>query len=365
MFEYSGVIHVHSTFSDGTGSVSEIMRYANEANLDYVILTDHNTLLAKDKGFEKFFDNTILIVGYEVNDIDNKNHYLVIGLDELVGTYRVLPNGELGNNLPAREYVKLVKEKGGVGFIAHPFEKRNLFPEHPAYPWLDWECDGYDGIEIWNHMSEWVEGLNEKNKIQRFLHPLKSITAPNSQAVNKWDELNAKRRVVAIGSIDAHAHKQTFMGFPVFEVFPYKVLFRSIRTNVLLDEKIVKGDGIRFSYYKKLIINALQQGRSYLTNYYYGDARGFRFFAEYDDRLYNIGDDIVIYTGSSKKIVFNIFLPKTAHIILRRNGEIYAEFEGIGNVVDTKEDGNYRVECWIGDKAWIFSNHIRVRKSYA
>ncbi|MGB9697585.1 MAG: PHP domain-containing protein [Ignavibacteria bacterium] len=364
MFEYSGVIHVHSTFSDGTGTVPDIMRYANEADLDYVILTDHNTLLAKDKGFEKFFGNTMLIVGYEVNDIDNKNHYLVVGLDELVGTYRVLPNGELGNNLPSGEYARLVREKGGAGFIAHPFEKRNLFPEHPAYPWLNWECEEYDGIEIWNHMSEWIEGLNEKNKIQRFLHPLKSITAPNPEAVSKWDEVNVNRKVVAIGSIDAHAHKQTFMGFPVFEVFPYKVLFRSIRTNVLLDEKIVKGAETQFSHYKKLIIDALRQGRSYITNYYYGDARGFRFFAEYADKLYNIGDEIIIPDNLRKRIVFNIFLPKSAHIILRRNGEVYAEFDGVGNVIDVKEEGNYRVECWIGDKAWIFSNHIRVRKSY-
>jgi len=364
MFEYSGVIHVHSTFSDGTGTVPEIMRYANEAGLDYVILTDHNTLLAKDKGFEKFFDNAMLIVGYEVNDIDNKNHYLVLGLNELVGTYRVLPNGELGNNLPASEYVRIVREKGGVGFIAHPFEKRNQFPEHPAYPWLNWEVNDFDGIEIWNHMSEWIEGLNEKNKIQRFLHPLKSITAPNPDAVKKWDNLNINRKVVAIGSIDAHAHKQTFMGFPVFEVFPYKVLFRSIRTNVLLDEKIEKDNEANFSNYKKLIIEALRKGRSYITNYYYGDAHGFRFFAEYDDKLYNIGDDIIMQSDSKKSIIFNIFLPKSAHIILRRNGEVYAEFDGIGNGVKVKEDGNYRVECWLGEKAWIFSNHIRVRKLY-
>jgi len=30
----------------------------------------------------------MVIIGYEVNDMDNKNHYLVFGLDEVVGHIR-------------------------------------------------------------------------------------------------------------------------------------------------------------------------------------------------------------------------------------------------------------------------------------
>ena len=360
MFDYSGAIHIHSTFSDGTGKVDEIAKFANETNLDFIILTDHNTLLAKDEGFEKWHKNTMVIVGYEVNDNMNKNHYLVMGLEELIGTYRVLHNGELGNNLKAFDYVKEIKRRGGVGFIAHPYEKRNQFPEHPAYPWTAWDSEDFDGIEIWNHMSEWVEGLTEKNKVQRFLHPLKTITAPDVKSVHKWDELNGKRKVVAIGSVDAHAHKQNVMGFYNIEVFPYKVLFKSIRTHVLLDKEIETGNSGKFKTYKKEIINALKEGSSFIVNHYYGNGKGFRFFAEYNGTSFKMGDEISFNKKKNKKIVFHAFVPKPVKIKFIKNGKCVDEFQGPNGVWDVDEPGNYRLECWIGDKAWIFSNQIRV-----
>lgn len=52
MFEYTGAIHVHSIFSDGSGDINEITQYANESGLDFVILTDHNTLRALHEGYE-------------------------------------------------------------------------------------------------------------------------------------------------------------------------------------------------------------------------------------------------------------------------------------------------------------------------
>ncbi|MCX6165459.1 MAG: PHP domain-containing protein [Ignavibacteriae bacterium] len=360
MYEYTGAIHIHSTFSDGTGTVEEIAKAANEVNLDFIMLTDHNTLLARDEGMEKWFGDTMVIVGYEINDKSNKNHYLVMGLTELIGTFRVLFNGELGCNLSAEEYVAEIKKKDGVGFIAHPYEKRSRYPEHPAYPWTAWKSKDFDGIEIWNHMSEWVEGLNDDNKVQRFLHPLKSIEAPDKEAVKKWDELNKDRKVTAIGSVDAHAHKQNVMGFYTLEVFPYKVLFKSIRTHVLLDEEIQKGNSEKFDFYKKEIIEALRYGKSFLVNHYYGDGNGFRFFAEYDGVIYNLGDEIHFDKKKNKNIVFNAFVPKQAKLKLMKDGKCHDEYSGIGCVWDSKEPGNYRVECWLGEKAWIFSNHIRV-----
>jgi hypothetical protein len=303
----------------------------------------------------------MFIVGYEVNDIHNQNHYLVFGLDELVGTFKVLDNGELGCKLTAKEYIAEINRKGGVGFVAHPFEKRSSFPEHPPYPWNEWDTDKFDGIEIWNHMSEWVEDLTESNKVQRFIHPLKSIVAPNEEAVKVWDELNLKRKVTCVGSVDAHAHKMSLMGFYNVEVFPYKVLFKSIRTHVLLDEPIVAGDNDNFQTYKLNIVNALKNGRSFITNSYYGDAKGFRFFADYKDDKFQMGDEISLDDGENK-VVLNILVPKEALVKVMRNGECVHQSIGFGGLWDVHEDGCYRVECWTGDKAWIYSNHIRIKK---
>ena len=43
MYNYSGNIHIHSSYSDGTGTIEEIANEANRAGLDFVIITDHLT----------------------------------------------------------------------------------------------------------------------------------------------------------------------------------------------------------------------------------------------------------------------------------------------------------------------------------
>ena len=359
MFEYSGAIHIHSTYSDGTGTVEEIASYANETNLDFIVLTDHNNIKAKEDGYERWFGKTLVIVGCEINDLENKNHYLAFGMDELVGTCRELHNGEFGNELPVKEYVREIKKKGGVGFIAHPFEKRKHIPEHPAYPWYAWDSE-FDGIEIWNHMSEWTEGLTDTNKVQRFLHPLKSIVAPEEKAVKKWDELNEQRKVVAIGSVDAHAHKQNVLGFYEVEIFPYKILFKSIRTHVFVDTQLQPNIKSNFQFDKNQIIDALRKGCSFIVNSYHGDGKGFRFYAEYDGKMFNMGDEISFDKAKNKKITLKTYLPKESRIKLIRNGKCVDEHNGLNYLWDSDEAGNYRVECWMGEKAWIFSNHIRV-----
>lgn len=360
MYEYSGSMHMHSRFSDGSGTVEEIIKAANEVNLDFIILTDHNTMKAKDEGYEKWHDNTLLIVGYEVNDKKNRNHYVALGTDTVKGSFERLPDGDMGSVKTAAEYVRDIKEAGGFGFIAHPFEKRQNFPDHPPYPWTDWDCDEYDGIEIWNHMSEWTEGLTDDNKFQRFLHPLKSIVAPEETAVKLWDEKNKERKVVAIGSIDAHAFKQNVMGFE-FEIFPYKILFKSIRTHVFVDQELKRGDNDTLEESKTAILKALKEGRSFIANYYHGDAKGFRFIAEYDGKIYNMGDEIQYDKNCGKKITFKTYIPQKAKIKFLRDGKVLDELTDLNSIWDTDKEGSYRLEAWVDGKAWIFSNHIKVR----
>ncbi|MBS1551359.1 MAG: CehA/McbA family metallohydrolase [Bacteroidetes bacterium] len=359
MFEYSGSLHIHSKFSDGSGTVEEIAKYATESDLDFIILTDHNTLKAKDKGFEKWYKQTMLIVGYEVNDIKNKNHYLVLGTDKVAGTFDKLSDGDSGNKLSAAEYVKEIKNSGGIGFLAHPHEKRNKLPQLKAYPWTAWESEDFTGIEIWNHMSEWAEGVDESNKLQRFIHPLKTIIAPPEETLHKWDELNKKRKVVAIGGIDAHAHKYNLMGFEI-EIFGYKILFKSIRTHIFVENEFRKGHQKTYETDRDQVIDALGRGRSFIVNNYIGRGNGFRFIAEYNGSNYTMGDEIVLDKSVSKKIILRTMLPAEAQIKLIHNGKCRDELKGLDCIWDTDEKGSYRIEAWKNGKGWIFSNHIRV-----
>lgn len=356
MYEYTGAIHIHSVYSDGTGKIEDIAKAAFDSDLDFIMMTDHNTIKPKLDGYERWLHNIMVIIGYEVNDMDNKNHYLTFGMDEVIGTYQELPNGELGCKLSANEYVKQIKEKGGIGFLAHPDEERQHLPEHPSYPWLE-ETDDYTGIEIWNHMSEWIEGMNESNKLDRFLHPLKTIIAPSEKTLKRWDNAAAKRHVTGIAGVDAHALKQNVLGFFEVEIFAYKVLFKSLRTHVLIDKPFEKNSKLYFEDNKNRVLQALKNGKCFASNYYHGNAKGFRFYADYKGKTYTSGDTV---NSNGDKVILRTLVPKDCRIKLIHNGKPVNEKNGMESMYDVFDKGVYRVECWIGDKGWIFSNHIRI-----
>ena len=295
MFEYVGAIHMHSVFSDGSGEVPQIAKFADEVGLDYIILTDHNTIRALDEGYENWYGNTLCLVGCELNDKENKNHYLAFGIDKTYST-----------RISAKEYVKKVKEDGGIGFLAHPHEKREHMKEHPSYPWTEWDTEDFNGLEVWNHMSEWMENLTEDNKYQAFLHPLRTIQAPQKETLKIWDELNLKRKVVGIGGVDAHAHKYNLLGFLEVEIFQYKVLFKSIRTHILLEKELereISEESIKDS--KKFIYAALADGKCFFSNDYHADSKGFRFFAETNGNINQMGDSI----ANNEKVALKVLVP--------------------------------------------------------
>ena len=347
MIEYVGAAHIHSVFSDGTGEIPEIARYADESELDFILITDHNTLRGLNEGFEKWYGKTLCLVGCEINDRENKNHYLAFGINEAYST-----------RLFAKEYVRRVKDSGGIGFIAHPHEKRNHMKEHPPYPWIDWSIEDFTGIEIWNHMSEWMEYLTEQNKYTSFLHPLRSIKSPPVETLKLWDELNLKRKVVGIGGVDAHAHKQNLFGFFEVEIFPYKVLFKSIHNHVLLQEPLIKSNAKhKIKKVKSDIYSALEQGRCFIANDYHGNSKGFQFYAKSGKKKFQMGDSLEL----NDDIVLRVNAPnKNAQIKIVHNGKEAASFESDKAEYEVKKAGVYRTEVYLFGKAWIFSNHIRI-----
>jgi len=347
MYEYIGALHMHSIFSDGSGKVEDIAYYADEAGLDFIILTDHNTLRALKEGYQKWYGKTLLLVGCEINDKQNKNHYLAFNVTETYST-----------RLSAKEYVKRIKDAGGIGFLAHPHEKRTHMIEHPPYPWTEWDTKDFTGIEIWNHMSEWMENLTEENKYRSFLHPLKTIEAPPAETLKIWDELNQERIVVGLGGVDAHAHKYNLLGFLEVEIFPYKVLFRSIRTHIFTDKRIKRENtpvGIETA--KKLIYKALEEGKCFIANDYHAGSKGFQFFAEAQSKRYCMGES----PQFSPDMKIMVKLPgDKAEIRIIRNGKVYARTEAKEFEMKVKSKGVYRAEIYFQGNAWIFSNPIRV-----
>jgi hypothetical protein len=339
LHEYVGVAHIHSTDSDGTKSVPEIISIGQELGLDFLLFSDHMTLNSLHLGLEGWHGKTLVLIGYEMHDQQNINHYLAFGVDQ------VLP-GEL----TAPEYVKAIRELGGLGIIAHPDESRDL-PQYPPLPWTAWDVSGFDGIEIWNQMSEWMEGLKRVNLLNMFVSPRRVLSGPTQKTLRIWDELNKKGRVCGTSGADVHAYPYKLGPFTIV-IFPYKVQFKSLRMHLLLKEPLSPDSSAATSQ----IIGAIRECRIFISNYRRGEARGFRFHAQSGNRTASIGESLRL----SQSVSFSAYAPARCRLRLLRDGTLVKETKGRLLEHLESQPGNYRIEAHKGKRGWIFSNHIRV-----
>lgn len=345
-YESVGAIHLHSDFSDGSLPIPVIADLAQKVGLDFLMFSDHNTLEPKRQGLERWYADVLVLIGCELNDPDDRNHYLAFWIEE-----------EVERGLTAGEYVQKVKDMGGFGVIAHPAEKRNFSEAYPPYPWTDWDVEGFDGIEIWNQMSEWMEGITRRNWMWRILHPLRSIRYPVWETLERWDRLNRYRRVVGLGGIDVHAHIYRVFGFIPVEIYPYKVQFKSIRTHVLTRRPFIHGESqLSFEEAEKEILEALISGRCFVSNFRVGDGRGFQFWAENQNKCYPMGSRM----NQKEALTFQVRSPLPGSMTLLRDGQKVQFVKGKEMTYKTQEKGVFRVEIFRHKRGWIYSNPIVV-----
>jgi len=122
MFEYTGAIHIHSRYSDGSGSLRGIIKAARRARADFIVITDHNNMKIRKEGSSGWHDDILVIIGEEISP--RYNHYMVIGIEKEV------PPDEMS----AQRNIDAVAEQGGLGFVAHPFCYHR---PSPGWAWLD------------------------------------------------------------------------------------------------------------------------------------------------------------------------------------------------------------------------------------
>ena len=143
------------------------------------------------------------------------------------------------------------------------------------------------------------------------------------------------------------------------EIFPYKVLFKSIHNHILLPSQLVKGNSKqKLAKAKTAIYEALAYGRSFIANDYHADSKEFQFVAKSGKKKFYMGDSLDL----SEKTSLYVSLPvPSADIKIVCNGEVIEEFQSDKAELEVKKPGAYRVEVYYLNKAWIFSNHIRIR----
>jgi hypothetical protein len=339
-YQYSGVIHIHSTESDGTLALEDVIAIGREVDLDFMMFADHMNMNNRTSGGEGYYGRTLVVIGYEHNDLDDNHHYMVFG------SQKVYPA-----EMTPREFVAAAAADGALGIIAHPDEIRPRDGKYPPYPWLDWAVDGYDGIELWNQMSEWMEQLTRWNKLAMALSPRKSMVGPTTRLLRRWDDLNLKKKIVGIFGADAHAFPIPVGPFTV-KIFPYKVHFRCLRTHILMPEPLSDD----FDKARGQLYDALRDCRVFGSNMRWGVADGFQFSALAGSEKATCGGSL----SSAQSSRLLIELPSRATIRLIANGETVLETLSDRVEYSVPAPGIYRVEAWKGKRGWIFSNHIRI-----
>ena len=351
-YEYVGNLHVHSPYSDGHGSHDEIALAAIKADLDFVVVTDHNIWVQGMDGY-RYLDRrrVLLLTGEEVHDRfrePQKNHLLAYEVGCELSPYAH----------DSQELINIIQQEGGLSFLAHPIDPEVESFHEPDLSWIDWDVKGYSGIELWNYMSEFKSHLTSIPLALFYAYfPSFSAEGPFPEVLQRWDRALADgQKVVAIGGSDAHG--TTYKLGPLSRtIFPYEYLFRTINTHVLLEEPLTGDSEID----RRRLFSAIREGGCFIGYDLPAPTRGFRFSANGDRGDVQMGGSIDLKFG----ITLQITCPQKSDISLIRDGIQVSEWMAVDNAVYTViEPGAYRVEVRIDyrgkSRTWILSNPIFV-----
>ncbi|MBU2551270.1 MAG: CehA/McbA family metallohydrolase, partial [Proteobacteria bacterium] len=347
--QYVANLHVHTTFSDGSGSVAEVIEAAQQAGLDILIINDHDTLEARNQGLEGYHGRLLVLVGCEISG--RHNHYLAFGLSEC-------PDYDCHR---PQDFIDRVKSAGGVGFLAHPFEEGSPLSEGGrAFTWEDWSVTRFEGLEIWNYTSAWKSrAVNWPSALYYFFRRTGPLPGPDPATLAKWDELCLTRRTAGIGGTDAHAFKATLLGPLKVRIFPYDYLFKTINTHLLLPAPLSG----RIETDREAVYQALSEGACFVAHDRLHRSDGFDFHLENQGRRRaEQGQETDLQPGDA--LAWS--LPAMAEARLIRNGRIVLKMTARNGRLALNSPGVYRVEIhwrtrFLGPRPWIFSNPIYLR----
>lgn len=374
-YDYAGALHIHSTYSDGAGTVPQIAKAANDAGLDFIVLCDHESLAARRNRQDGWHGRTLVLVGTEV--ATDTGHLLALDVPD---TFLPTPHD-------ADAAQRAIHDGGGFGFIALPCDLK----DH----WRDFarRRPGI-GLEVFNlsAIARTKISLPALALIWRRYHSAQPqrafhlVAARPTRELALWDSLltppdptHPAQPVVGIASLDAHAVMK--FGRRSFPYPTYEEVFRTLRTHVVSRTPLTYGedlDGERRTQATQadtaLMHSALAQGHCYMSYDNYADPTGFVFEASPATSAKNappaavMGDSLTLENDYTS-LRLTVQAPRTRSLVrLYRNGRLVAAARGGRLDYVAAAPGVYRAEVFLyrrrlgslcfGAKPWIFSNPI-------
>ena len=324
---YRGVFHVHTKYShDSAGTLRNVIRAARDRNLDFALITDHNTLEGKsDQTVLRGSKDPLLIFGNEISTTDG--HLIALGTDQKIKA-----------PIESQTAIDQIHEQGGFAILAHPVCERTS--------WKNWNVKNYDGMEVYNFACDFYAS----NKPMFFLKSLlmspalfiAQVIREPREPLAQWDSVSLSKPVVGFGAVDAHV-RYRILGFPLMR---YSLAFRSV--TMYANAK---------SRSEKDIVEALVSGKSFIVFESRGSAKTFKFEAKRGTDVFEMGSKI----RSEAPVALVVQSPAPSEIRVIRNGEVVRKKSGETLVFDAKMPGVYRVEVFRNGKIWIISNPITIQ----
>jgi len=345
-----GAYHVHSSRSDGTGTVDDIARAAARAGLHFVILTDHDDA-TRVPDPPVYLHGVLCIDAVEVSSFGG--HVVALGLR---GPSAYPLAGE------TRDVVEDIRRLGGYAVAAHPDSPRDE---------LRWRAANaaFDGMEWINADSEWRDDAPRRllaAAVRSLVRPAESIASlfdRPARSLQRWDAALRVRPVFSIAALDAHArigfdeHEEPRRGAALSRP-RYVDMFRTLAQSVELEPPL-GGDAVADA---ARVIDALVAGRSFSILRAIAEPAVLLFTAEAGGIVAPMGAAL---PSAVDPVVLRASVPQapTARIVLFRNG---AEVEAGNGRLERQvppEPAVYRVEAYLDTHAvpWLLSNAIRIR----
>jgi len=351
-----GAYHIHTTRSDGSGSVDDVAAAAATAGLKFVILTDHGDA-TRTPDPPAFRHGVLCIDAVEISTF--AGHVVALGLN---GPSPFPLAGE------GRDVIEDVHRQGGLAILAHPDSPK------PELRWRAWNVD-YDGIEWLNADSEWRDesrlalvGIGLRSLVrgpetiaQLFRRPVSTLQRFGTRA---------RHPIFALAAVDAHARlgwdsdeeprrARTLLARP-----PYVDMFRTLVNGVELDAPF----GADATQAASQIVRAIGQGRVFSLVSALAGPAAINFRVEQNGQTVPMGGTVGEFGG---QLTFKADVPgaPNARLALFAGGRIVAT--GQGSLVSSGSPlapgayvspGDYHVEVsWDDvDVPWILSNAIHI-----
>ncbi|MFC1554049.1 hypothetical protein ACFL7D_05410 [candidate division KSB1 bacterium] len=269
---YKGAVHIHTTRSDGSGTIGEIAASAKNTDIDFIVISDHDAgpIAIEDAGYH---EGILVLAGSEVS------------LPQAHILYLPHPDSVFYNLNYVRSNILELKNSAFIAG-AHPF-----LPKRPVLDGIEFFLDGIEFVNAdvqWRKVSKFklIEALVASIFCD---HSMNLILHYPEESMTMWNRLLTLRdeKSVILGSVDAHANIEITDSWSIN--FPsYESVFKLLQTNVVVTEEF-NGD---YSHDAKLVYNALKNGNSYISFGAFGSTDSFSFSVETEDSIYTIGDNL-------------------------------------------------------------------------